>query len=221
MRCALGRRAKPVSLAGQIRRSLSVMRFAHTITPNVLRNTFPRVNKSIQLRTPLQENVLHKTAEDGYLSSRTRGGYRTGACCVARHVGSDDITPCTSHASHPGQIPVATYTHPAGARPVPVAKLVLNVFPECILSPSISAARNFVRRGCIHVQGVQAVCASSVQPGDCVQVMQPTRSLVTDPAQRDPNNTPLKVVYEDACMAGVVKPQGLPMHGDATVPSLL
>jgi tRNA pseudouridine65 synthase/23S rRNA pseudouridine1911/1915/1917 synthase len=31
----------------------------------------------------------------------------------------------------------------------------------------------------------------------------------------------IQVVYEDACMAGVVKPQGLPMHGDATVPSLL
>eukprot|EP00854_Cymbomonas_tetramitiformis_P004588 gene4588-biopygen4526 len=30
-----------------------------------------------------------------------------------------------------------------------------------------------------------------------------------------------QVVYEDACMAGVVKPQGLPMHGDVSDPSFL
>eukprot|EP00959_Pyramimonas_sp_CCMP1952_P084134 1759404-Pyramimonas_sp.AAC.1 len=127
------------------------------------------------------------------------------------------------------------------------------MFPEYILSPSISAARNFVRRGCVHVEGVEAVCASSVQPGDRVQVMQPTRSVVTNLGE-DPNRTPLQVrdqetlpaphglsnggiatvywnramrnvslwvVYEDACMAGVVKPQGLPMHGKETEPSVL
>ena len=95
-----------------------------------------------------------------------------------------------------------------GAKPVPVAKIVLKMFPEYILSPSISAARNFVRRGCVHVEGVEAVCASSVQPGDRVQVMQPTRSVVTNLGE-DPNRTPLQVRDQETLPA----PHGLSNGG--------
>ncbi|KAK3269260.1 hypothetical protein CYMTET_22290 [Cymbomonas tetramitiformis] len=66
-----------------------------------------------------------------------------------------------------------------------------------------------------------AACDRIVEPGETVHVVQRVCGESLGVAQADPNPEPLQVVYEDACMAGVVKPQGLPMHGDVSDPSFL
>lgn len=81
----------------------------------------------------------------------------------------------------------------------------------------LSDARKSVRRGEVLVHGAIRRGDYRPSPGDPIVLVQRTSSgKVLDRADLPPDLPPLLVAYEDAHMAVVVKPEGVPTVGDAS-----
>lgn len=74
---------------------------------------------------------------------------------------------------------------------------------------SRSRLNGLARAGCVTVNGVEARPAQRVRSGDVVLVCVPPPQA---PGDLTPQDLPLSIIYEDAAVAVVDKPAGLPVH---------
>lgn len=74
-----------------------------------------------------------------------------------------------------------------------------------------SAVKRLADRGLLFVNGMSVKAGRSARAGDSVKVVLPD----PEPIEAEPENIPLKIVYEDGDFAIVDKPQGMTVHAGA------
>lgn len=74
-----------------------------------------------------------------------------------------------------------------------------------------SAVKRLADRGLVFVNGKSVKAGRSARAGDTVKVVLPD----PEPIGAEPENIPLKIVYEDGDFAIVDKPQGMTVHAGA------
>lgn len=74
-----------------------------------------------------------------------------------------------------------------------------------------SAVKRLAERGLIFVNGKSVKAGSGARAGDSVRVILPD----PEPIEAEPEDIPLKIVYEDKDIAVIDKPQGMTVHAGA------
>ena len=120
------------------------------------------------------------------------------------------VSVCMREGTRPGSEVVHSYAVPADASwsaetPLPEALLLL----DPVAFPSLSRARKSCRRGGVLVNGREARCINSVDPGDVVELQQRTAPGFS-PRGKPPFN--VTVLLEDDHLAVVLKPAGVVTH---------
>ena len=74
-----------------------------------------------------------------------------------------------------------------------------------------SAVKKLAERGLISLNGKSVKAGQSAKAGDCVKITLPD----PEPIEAQPEDIPLKIVYEDSDFAIIDKPQGMTVHAGA------
>ena len=109
--------------------------------------------------------------------------------------------------TRPGSEVVQSYAVPDDVSSMPLPQALLLLDP--VTFPSLSRARKTCRRGGVLVNGQEARCINSVDPGDRVELQQRTAPGFS-PRGRPPFN--VTVLLEDDHLAVVLKPAGVVTH---------
>jgi len=108
--------------------------------------------------------------------------------------------------------PEAGYRVPEDSPRTRLDRFLASQLPE----HSRSQIQAWIRRGAVLVNRVQVKSGHLVRPGDVIQLQ------ITEPVpalQPQPENIPLKIIYEDNDLAVIEKPAGLVCHAGAGVRS--